>query len=68
MNHGAVLLGADHMTVEKVPLDKESVHSDVFAERGVHLLEMAWLEDLAKDKAHRFGRMALQLRAKTSAP
>jgi putative transposase len=54
IDHGAVLLGADTMGVEKFPMAKESVHAYAFAERGVCLLELAWLEDLAKDKVYEF--------------
>ena len=35
IDHGAVILGADNMAVEQVHLDKESVHSYVFADRSI---------------------------------
>jgi len=70
IDHGAVLLGADNMGVEKFPIAKESVHAYVFAERGVCLLELVWLEDLAKDKVYEFAFIAapLKLRGATGAP
>jgi kynurenine formamidase len=70
IDHGAVLLGADTMGVEKFPMAKESVHAYAFAERGVCLLELAWLEDLAKDKVYEFAFIAapLKLRGATGAP
>jgi kynurenine formamidase len=70
IDHGAVLLGADNMGVEKFPMAKESVHAYVFAERGVCLLELVWLEDLAKDKVYEFAFIAapLKLRGATGAP
>ena len=70
IDHGAVLLGADNMGVEKFPMAKESVHTYVFAERGVPLLELVWLEDLAKDKVYEFAFIAapLKLRGATGSP
>lgn len=70
IDNGAVLLGADNMGVEKFPMAKESVHTYVFAERGVCLLELAWLEDLAKDKVYEFAFIAapIKLRGATGAP
>lgn len=49
---------------------KESVHTYVFAERGVCLLELVWLEDLAKDKVYEFAFIAapLKLRGATGSP
>ena len=70
IDNGAVLLGADTMGVEKFPMAKESVHAYAFAERGVCLLELAWLEELAKDKVYEFAFIAapLKLRGATGAP
>ena len=70
IDHGAVLLGADNMGVEKFPMGPESVHTYVFAERGVCLLELVWLEDLAKDKVYEFAFIAapIKLRGATGSP
>jgi kynurenine formamidase len=70
IDNGAVLLGADNMGVEKFPMAKESVHTYVFAERGVCLLELVWLEDLAKDKVYEFAFIAapIKLRGATGSP
>jgi len=70
IDHGAVLLGADNMGVEKFPMASESVHTYVFAERGVHLLELVWLEELAKDQVYEFAFIAapLKLRGATGSP
>lgn len=70
IDQGAILLGADNMGVEKFPLGKESVHTYVFAERGVCLLELVWLEDLAKDKVYEFAFIAapIKLRGATGSP
>jgi len=70
IDHGAVVLGADTMGVEKFPMAKDSVHAYAFAERGVPLLELVWLEELAKDKVYEFAFIAapLKLRGATGAP
>jgi len=48
----------------------EGVHTYVFAERGVCLLELVWLEDLAKDKMYEFAFIAapIKLRGSTGSP
>ncbi len=70
IDNGAILLGADTMGVEKFPMAKECVHTYAFAERGACLLELAWLEDLAKDKVYEFVFIAapLKLRGATGSP
>lgn len=70
VDHGAVLIGADNMGVEKFPMSQESVHTYLFAEREVCLLELTWLEDLAKDKAYEFVFMAapIKFRGATGVP
>ena len=70
IDNGAVLLGADNMGVEKFPMAKDSVHTYVFAERGVCLLEVVWLEDLAKDRVYEFAFIAapIKLRGATGSP
>jgi kynurenine formamidase len=70
IDHGAVLLGADNMGVEKFPMAKESVHTYAFAERGVCLLELVWLEELAKDQVYEFAFIAapIKLRGATGSP
>src|SRR5262245_33347740 len=62
IDHGAILLGADNMGVEKFPMAPEGVHTYVFAERGVCLLELIWLEDLAKDKVDEFAFIAAPIK------
>ena len=70
VDNGAVLIGADNMGVEKFPMAKESVHTYLFAERGVCLLELLWLEDLAKDGVYEFAFLAapIKLRGATGTP
>jgi kynurenine formamidase len=70
----AMLLGADNFGVESFP-SKESgnfapLHTYLLAERGVSLLEVLWLEDLARDRVHEFLFVAspLKLRGATGSP
>jgi kynurenine formamidase len=55
-----VLLGADNEGVEQLlltePTDEKPlpVHTEMLIERGVYLLEMANLEELARDKIYEF--------------
>jgi len=70
----AMLLGADNFGVESFPSkDPENfvpVHSYLFAERGVSLLEALWLEELAKDQVYEFLFIAspLKIRGGTASP
>jgi kynurenine formamidase len=70
VDQGAVIIGADNMGVEKFPMAKESVHTYIFAERGVCLLELVWLEDLARDQVYEFAFIAapIKLRGATGSP
>jgi kynurenine formamidase len=70
----AMLLGADNFGVESFPSkDPENfvpVHSYLQAEQGVSLLEVVWLEDLAKDQVYEFLFIAspLKMRGATASP
>ena len=70
----AMLLGADNFGVESFPSkDPENfvpVHTFLFAERGVSILEAMWLEDLAKDQVYEFLFIAspLKMRGATASP
>lgn len=70
VDNGAVILGADNMGVEKFPMAKDNVHVYLFAERGVCLLELLWLEDLAKDQVYEFAFIAapIKIRGATGSP
>jgi len=70
VDQGAVIIGADNMGVEKFPIAKENVHTYLFAERGVCLLEVMWLEDLAKDQVYEFAFIAapIKFRGATGSP
>lgn len=70
----AMLLGADNFGVESFPSKDPNnfvpVHAYLLAERGVSLLEVVWLEDLAKDQVYEFLFIAspLKLRGGTASP
>jgi kynurenine formamidase len=70
----AMLLGADNFGVEFFPSkDPENfvpVHTFLFAERGVSILEAMWLEDLAKDQVYEFLFIGspLKIRGATASP
>lgn len=70
----AMLLGADTFGVEsspsKDPVNFVPVHTYLLAERGVSLLEVLWLEELAKDQVYEFLFIAspLKLRGATASP
>jgi kynurenine formamidase len=70
VDHGAVIIGADNMGVEKFPMAQDSVHVYLFTERGVCLLELLWLEDLAKDQVYEFAFIAapIKMRGATGSP
>ncbi len=69
-----MMLGADNFGVEFFPsTDPENfvpVHTYLFAERGVSILEAMWLEDLAKDRVYEFLFIAspLKIRGGTASP
>lgn len=52
--HGVAAIGADNMTVEAEPKEAKDlpVHSFCLVERGIHLIENLYLEDLARARAH----------------
>jgi kynurenine formamidase len=70
----AMLLGADNFGVESFPSrDPDNfvpLHAYLFAERGVSILEVLWLEDLAKEQVYEFLFIAspLKLRGATASP
>lgn len=62
IDQGAVLIGADNIAVERVPITGQAVHGYAFAERGVCLIENAWLEDLARDQVYEFVLIAAPIK------
>jgi kynurenine formamidase len=70
----AMLLGSDNLGVESLPSTNPDnfvpVHSYLQAEKGVSILEAAWLEDLSKDQVYEFLFIAspLKFRGGTASP
>ncbi|MDA0821840.1 MAG: cyclase family protein [Proteobacteria bacterium] len=70
VEQGAVLIGADNIAVERIPVTGSPVHAFVFAEAGVCLVELVWLEELAEDKIYEFALIAapIKIRGATGSP
>jgi kynurenine formamidase len=69
-----MLIGADNFAIERLPGPEPDnwipVHTYLLAERGVAMLEVMWLEDVAKDQVYEFALIAapLKLRGATGSP
>lgn len=65
-DHEVVLVGSDTPTVEQIPSASDShpqpVHDYLVRGQGVHLLEYAYLEELARDRSYRFALICLPLK------
>jgi kynurenine formamidase len=70
VEQGAVLIGADNIAVERIPVTGPPVHAFAFAEAGVCLVELVWLEELAEDKVYEFALIAapIKIRGATGSP
>lgn len=70
LDQGAVIIGADNIAIERLPVQGKAVHSYVFAERGACLIENVWLEDLASDGVTTFVLIAapIKVRGATGSP
>lgn len=70
----AMLLGADNLSLEAFPPEREDnwvpVHTYLLAERGVMFIEQMFLEALARDRVYEFAFIAasLKLRGASGAP
>jgi kynurenine formamidase len=71
---GAMVVGADNLSVETFPVETPDnwipVHTWLLAERGVPMLEVVDLEALARDRVHEFAFVgaSLKLRGASGAP
>jgi len=71
---GAMILGADNLSLEAFPSEVEGdyvpLHTYLLAEQGAPILEMVYLEDLARDRVWEFAFVAgsLKLRGADAAP
>lgn len=69
-----MLIGADNFGIEAFPSTNPDnfapVHTYLLAERGISMLEVVWLEDLARDQVYEMGFFAspLKLRGATASP
>lgn len=67
-DQGIMLLGADNLSFEAFPPEREDnwvpVHTYLLAEKGVMFIEQLFLEDLSKDKHYEFAFIAASLKLK----
>ena len=63
-DQGVVMIGADNIAVERLPVEGKAVHSYAFAERGACLIENAWLEDIAADGVYEFVLIAAPIKVR----
>ncbi|MCB9304071.1 MAG: cyclase family protein [Lewinellaceae bacterium] len=65
---GIMLLGADNLSFEAFPPEREDnwvpVHTYLLAEKGVMFIEQMYLEELAKDEVYEFAFIAASLKLK----
>lgn len=66
--NGVMLLGADNLSFEAFPPEREDnwvpVHTYLLAEKGVMFIEQMYLEELAKDHVYEFAFIASSLKLK----
>jgi kynurenine formamidase len=71
---GAMVIGADNLSLEQIPsADPENwqvVHTYLFAEAGVPIMEVVDLEELAREEVHEFAFIGtpMPIRGATGAP
>ena len=71
---GVMVVGADNLSLEAFPSELDSdyvpVHTYLLAQRGVPIIELTYLEELAKDRVYEFAFIAagLRLRGADAAP
>lgn len=72
--NGAMIVGADNLSLEAFPSELESdyvpVHTYLLAEQGTPILELVYLEALSRDKVYEFAFIgaSLKLRGADAAP
>ena len=72
--HGAMVIGGDNLSLEGFPVvEKDNwipVHSYLLAERGVPIMEVVYLEELARDRVYEFAFIgaSLKLRGASGSP
>ncbi len=74
VEEGAMVVGADNLSFEALPSNDAGnyvpVHTYLLAEHGVPIIELAYLEDLARDRVYEFAFIggSLKLRGASAAP
>lgn len=67
-DQGIMLLGADNLSFEAFPPEREDnwvpVHTYLLAEKGVMFIEQMYLEELARDEVYAFAFIAASLKLK----
>lgn len=72
--NGAMIVGADNLSFESFPSELDTdyvpVHTYLLAEQGTPIIELAYLEDLSRDKVYEFAFIggSLKLRGADAAP
>jgi len=61
-DQGIFMLGGDNFAVEVVPAPSLPVHCHMLVEKGIHLLEVGFFEELSRDRAYEFLLVALPLK------
>jgi kynurenine formamidase len=71
---GVMAIGGDNLSLEHFPVHGKDnwipVHSYLLAQRGIPIIEVVWLEDLARERVYEFAFVAgpLKLRGASAAP
>lgn len=74
VEQGVMVIGADNLSFEAFPSDNPSnyipVHTYLLAEHGIPIIELAYLEGLAKDRVYEFAFVggSLKFRGASAAP
>jgi kynurenine formamidase len=59
VGEGAIIIGADNISLEQLPSPEKDnwhpVHTYLFTEAGVPIIELMWLEELSKEKIYEVG-------------
>lgn len=72
--HGAMVIGADNLSLEGFPVVEKNnwipVHSYLLAEAGVPIMEVVYLEEIARDRVYEFAFVgaSLKLRGASGSP
>lgn len=70
VEEGAALVGGDTVALEKTPSANLPVHVFLIFRNGIHIMEVLYLEDLARDRTYEFLFIAcpLKIRGGTGSP